>query len=129
LIKQWNQDLKLPHISDYDELTQEISHPYLNTTYTIDNTKPELRHLPFNDMQSYDIENENENITFIDETHIYSPLHIKTIIKEKYKLNDLQAISFEIFIANTTNNQLLQYVRRAISTSKTQIIRAIQDYF
>jgi len=39
-----------------------------------------------------DIENENENITFIDETNIYSPLHIKTIIKEKYKLNDLQAI-------------------------------------
>jgi hypothetical protein len=35
---------------------------------------------------------ENENITFIDETNIYSPLHIKTIIKEKYKLNDLQAI-------------------------------------
>jgi len=29
-----------------------------------------------------DIENENENITFIDETNIYSPLHIKTIIKE-----------------------------------------------
>jgi hypothetical protein len=39
-----------------------------------------------------DIENEIENITFIDETNIYSPLHIKTIIKEKYKLNDLQAI-------------------------------------
>jgi hypothetical protein len=33
-------------------------------------------------MQSYDIENENENITFIDETNIYSPLHIKNIIKE-----------------------------------------------
>jgi hypothetical protein len=28
-------------------------------------------------------------------------LHIITIIKEKYKLNDLQAISFETFIANT----------------------------
>ncbi len=37
-------------------------------------------------------ENENENITFIKETNIYSPIHIKTIIKEKYKLNDLQAI-------------------------------------
>jgi hypothetical protein len=24
-------------------------------------------------MQSYDIENKNENITFIDETNIYSP--------------------------------------------------------
>jgi hypothetical protein len=40
-------------------------------------------------MQSYDLENENENITFIDETNIYSPLHIKTIAKEKYKLNKL----------------------------------------
>jgi hypothetical protein len=34
-------------------------------------------------MQSYDFENENENITFIDGTNIYSPLHIKTIIKER----------------------------------------------
>jgi hypothetical protein len=56
-------------------------------------------------MQSYDIENENENITFIDETNIYSPLHIKTITKEKYKLDNLQAISFEFFIPNATNNQ------------------------
>jgi hypothetical protein len=80
-------------------------------------------------MQSYDIENENENIPFIDETHIYSPLHIKTIIKEKYKLNDLQAISFENFIANTTNNQLLLYVGGAVGISKTQIIKPIQDYF
>jgi hypothetical protein len=70
-------------------------------------------------MQSYDVENENENITFIDETNIYSPLHIKTIIKEKYKLNNLQAISFENFIANTINNQLLQYVGGAAGTSKT----------
>ncbi len=76
-------------------------------------------------MQSYDIENENENITFIDETNIYSPLHIKTIIKEKYKLNDLQPISFEIFITNTTNNQLLQYVWRVAGTDKTQITKAI----
>jgi hypothetical protein len=43
-------------------------------------------------MQSYDIENENKNITLIDETNIYSPLHIKNIIKETYKLNNLQAI-------------------------------------
>ncbi len=60
------------------------------------------------------------NITFIDETNIYSPLHIKTIIKEKIKLNDLQAISFENFIANTTNNQLLQYVGGAACTSKNK---------
>jgi hypothetical protein len=65
------------------------------------------------------------NITFIDETNINSPLHIKTIIKERYKLNDVQAISFENFNANTTNNQLLQYVRGVTCTSKTQIIKAI----
>jgi len=75
--------LKLPRTSNLDESTSEISHSYSNITYTIDNTKPELHHLPFNDMQSYDIENENENTKFIDETNIYSPLHIKTIIKEK----------------------------------------------
>jgi hypothetical protein len=75
------------------------------------------------------IENENENITFIDETNIYSTLHIKTIINENYKLNYLQAISFENFIVNTTNNQLLEYVRGAASTGKTQIIKAIQDFF
>jgi hypothetical protein len=70
-------------------------------------------------MQSYDIENENENITFINETNIYSPSHIKTITKEKYKLNNLQAISFEHFIPNTINNQLLQYVGGAIGIGKT----------
>ncbi len=69
MIKQWNQELKLPQISDLDDSTLEISHPYSNTTYTIENTKPKLHHLPFNDMQSYDIENENENITFIYETN------------------------------------------------------------
>jgi hypothetical protein len=92
LIKQWNQDLKLPQISNLDESTPKISHPYSNTTYTIENTKLELCHLPFNDMPSYDIEKENKNITFIDEINIYSPLHIKNIKKEKYKLNNLQAI-------------------------------------
>jgi hypothetical protein len=40
-------------------------------------------------MQSHDIENKNYNITFIDETNIYSSLQIKNIIKEKYKLNNL----------------------------------------
>jgi hypothetical protein len=119
LIKQWNQDLKFPQLSDLDESTPNISHPYSNITYTIENTKIKLCHLPFNDMQSYDFENENENITFIDETNIYSPLHIKTIINEKYKLNDLQAISFEIFIANIINNQLLQHVGGVVGTSKT----------
>jgi hypothetical protein len=80
-------------------------------------------------MQSYDLENENENITFTNETNIYSPLHIKIIAKEKYKLNKLQTISFEIFIPNTTNNQSLQYVEGAIDIGKTKIIRSIQDYF
>ncbi len=82
-------------------------------------------------MQSYDIENENENenITIIDETNIYWPLHIKPIIKEKYKLNDLQPISFENLIANTTNNELLQYVGGVASINKIIIIRIIQDYF
>jgi hypothetical protein len=61
-------------------------------------------------MQLYDIEIEDENIRFIDETNIFSPLHIKNIVKEKYKLNNLQAILFENFIENTTNNPLLQYV-------------------
>jgi hypothetical protein len=53
--------LKLPHISNLDESTLEISHPYSNTTYTFENKKPKLCHLPFNDMQSYDVENENEH--------------------------------------------------------------------
>jgi hypothetical protein len=56
-------------------------------------------------MPSCDIENDNKNITFIDETNSYSLLHIKNIKKEKYKLNNLQAISFENSIANITNNQ------------------------
>jgi hypothetical protein len=55
-------------------------------------------------MQSYHTKNKNQNINFIDETNTYSPLHTKNIIKEKYKLNYLQAISFENFIASTTNN-------------------------
>jgi hypothetical protein len=51
--------------------------------------KLELHHLPFNDMQSYDIQKKNYNIIIINETNIYSPLHIKNVIKEKYKLNNL----------------------------------------
>jgi hypothetical protein len=50
LIKQWNQDLKLPEISDLYESTLEISHKYSNMTYINDNTKIELCHLLFNDM-------------------------------------------------------------------------------
>jgi uncharacterized protein YbcV (DUF1398 family) len=47
------------------------------------------------------LKNKNKNVTFINETNICSLLHIKNIIREKYKLNDLQVISFEIFIAST----------------------------
>jgi hypothetical protein len=56
LIKQWNQDLKLPQILNLDESIPKISDPYSNIMYTNENTKLELRHLPFNDMQSCDIE-------------------------------------------------------------------------
>jgi hypothetical protein len=68
--------LKLPQISNLDESIQKNSNPYSNMTYTNENRQCELCHLPFNDMQSYDIENENKNVTFIDETNIYSPLQI-----------------------------------------------------
>jgi hypothetical protein len=59
-----------------------------------------------------------KTFTFIDETNIYAPLHITHIIKEKYKLNNLQAISFQNFIRNETKNQLLQYVGRVASIGK-----------
>jgi hypothetical protein len=80
LIKQWNQDLKLPQISNLDESIQKISHPYSNITCTNENTKLELHYLPFNDMQSCDIEIKNKNVNFINKTNIYSPLGIKNII-------------------------------------------------
>ncbi len=72
LIKQWNQDLKLPQILYVYESILEISHTYSNTTYINDNTKLESCHSPFNDMQSYDIENENENVTFFDEQYLFT---------------------------------------------------------
>jgi hypothetical protein len=97
-------------------------------TFLIVPPKDKFAHLPFNCMQSYDIEKKNKNIKFIDEINMYSPLHIKIIIEEKYKLNYLQAISFENFIANTKKIQLLQYVGGTSRTIK-HIIKAIQDYF
>jgi hypothetical protein len=48
--------LKLSQISNL-ESTHKISDPYLNMAYANENTKLELHHLQFNDMQSYDIEN------------------------------------------------------------------------
>jgi len=72
LIKQWNQDFELSQILDLDESKSKISHPYSNITCTNENTKLELHHLPFNDMQSCHIEIENKNVTFINETNIYS---------------------------------------------------------
>jgi hypothetical protein len=74
--------LKLPQIFDLNESIPKISHPYSNIIYTNENTKLELHHLPFNDIQSCDIEIENKNVTFTDETNIYSPLNIKNIIKK-----------------------------------------------
>ncbi len=44
------------------------------------NSQTKLHHLPFNDMQSYDIENDTKNITFIDEIIFYPPLSIKNTI-------------------------------------------------
>ncbi len=57
--------MKFPQILNLDESIPKISHTYSNTTYTNENIKPKLHHLPFNDMQSYDIENENKNITLL----------------------------------------------------------------
>jgi hypothetical protein len=56
-----------------------------------------------------------QTFTFIDETNIYAPLHITHII---FKLNNLQAISFQNFITNKTKNKLLQYVGRVASIGK-----------
>ncbi len=75
------------------------------------------------------LKTKNKNVTFINETYIYSLLHIKNIIREKNKINDLQVISFENFIASTRNNQLLQYVGGDASIGKIHIIKTIQDYF
>jgi hypothetical protein len=33
-------------------------------------------------MQWHDIENKNKNVTFVDEINIYSPSHMKNIIKK-----------------------------------------------
>jgi hypothetical protein len=50
-------------------------------------------------------------------------------MKETSKLNNLQAISFENFIASTKKLKLLQYLRALVDTGQTQIIRVIQEYF
>jgi hypothetical protein len=95
LIKQWNQDLKLSQISNLDESTPKISNPYSNMTYIvkIHNVSYAIYHLiTCNHM----ILKKKNNVAFIDETNIYSPLHIKNIIKEKYKLNNFKAISLQI---------------------------------
>ncbi len=65
-------------------------------------------------MQWHDIENENKNVTFVDETNIY--LHEKHHYKN-YKSNNLQAILFVNLIANTKKN-LLRCVGGVVSTSK-----------
>jgi hypothetical protein len=55
-------------------------------------------------MHLYNIEIDYKNTTFIDNIKFYSPLFTKNIISKKYKLNDLQRISFENFIESTTTN-------------------------
>jgi hypothetical protein len=48
--------------------------------------------------------------TFIDNINVYSPLSIKNIIEEKYKLKNLQVTLFKNFNESTTNYQILQCI-------------------
>jgi hypothetical protein len=61
--------------------------------------------------------------------NIDSPVSLKTFILKNYNLNDLQFFSFERFIKMNSINQLLQYIGGVASRSKTQIIKAIKEYF
>jgi ATP-dependent DNA helicase PIF1 len=68
-------------------------------------------------------------ILIFNNENIYSPISLKTFIIKKYKLNNLQFFVFEIFIKMNSTNQLLQYIGGATSIGKTQIIKAIKEYF
>ncbi len=61
--------------------------------------------------------------------NIDSPISLKTFIIEKYELNYLQFFAFERFIKMNSTNQLLQDIRGAASTSKTQTIKVSKEYF
>ncbi len=71
--------MKFPLISNLDTTMLIFSHPYSNTTYANvnKNSQLELHHLPFNNMQSYDIENNMKHISLVDNLNIYPPLVIK----------------------------------------------------
>jgi hypothetical protein len=48
---------------------------------------------------------------------------------KKYNLNKLQISAFKSFTQINSIKQILQYVRGVARTKKTQIIKAIQDFF
>jgi hypothetical protein len=66
-------------MSNLDTTMLILSHPYSNTNHANvnKNSQPEIHHLPFNNMQSYDIENNTKHISLVDELNIYPPLIIK----------------------------------------------------
>ncbi len=80
-------------------------------------------------MQSYDIENKNENITFIDETNIYSPFTHYNHHKGKIQVKWFTSHFIWNFHCKYQKNKLVQFARRVIGTGKTPIIRGIQDFF
>jgi len=88
------------------------------------NSQLELRHLPSNDMQLYNIQNDIKK-NFIDNIIVYSPLSIKNIIEKKYKLNNLQATLFKNFNESTTKYHILQCIGGATGIKKNKVI---QDY-
>jgi hypothetical protein len=65
----------------------------------------------------------------LNNKNIYSPISLKDFIIKKYKLNDLQLSTFEGFIKMNSSDQLLQYIGGVAGTCKTQIIKAIKEYF
>jgi hypothetical protein len=57
---------------------------------------------------------------------------LKNEICTTYKLNELQKRAFETFLSveqNEIKSQILMYVGRAVGTGKSQIIKAICEYF
>jgi hypothetical protein len=68
-------------------------------------------------------------ILIFNSKNIDSPISLKTFIIEKYELNYLQFFAFERFIKMNSTNQLLQDIRGAASTSKTQTIKVSKEYF
>jgi hypothetical protein len=65
-------------MSNLDTTMLMLSHPYSNMIYANvnKNSQLELHHLPFNNMRSYDIENNMKHMSLVDELNIYPPLVI-----------------------------------------------------